>query len=177
MNIQDISTVKKYALAYMLAGKKDYDYKIKNFEKAKKMIEPYMDVLKNPVLPIDVKKIILNKILPEELIRTCVYDFILLLVENRRIGFIEYIDEEINKIYLASKNTVKIDMYVKDGITESEKDNIIKILKDSTGKNIILSVKQDKNIIGGFILRYDDIMFDATLNTKLNKLKKLIFKE
>ena len=55
---------------------------------------------------------------------------------------------------------------------EELRNKVIKALKEQTGKGIELIEETDERLIGGFILRWKDQQYDASIANQINKLKK-----
>ncbi len=59
-------------------------------------------------------------------------------------------------------------------LSETERENIKKYLESVTGGEVVLNLKVDPNIIGGFIARVDSSLIDGSIRTRLQALKKTL---
>lgn len=57
-------------------------------------------------------------------------------------------------------------------LTADLEKKILKQVTSLTGNKVTLNNKVDENIIGGFVLRVGDMQYDASVASKLNKLKR-----
>jgi len=58
-------------------------------------------------------------------------------------------------------------------VSQHIKDQFIAKAKQLSGKsNVILESKIDKEIIGGFILRVDDLQYNASISSKLSTIQE-----
>ena len=56
-------------------------------------------------------------------------------------------------------------------MNKTQKKNLINELNNFLGKVVTLNFKIDKSIIGGLIIKIGSKMIDASIFTKINKLK------
>lgn len=56
-------------------------------------------------------------------------------------------------------------------LTETEKDNFKRHLESATGGTVVLNLKVDPSIIGGFIARVDSTLIDGSVRSRLQALK------
>jgi len=131
----------------------------------------FVQMIKNPVVHIDKKKKIIEKIFSEKVNKISL-SFMLLMVRKRRERYLPSIAEAYNDLYkefLGIKTA-----YVSSAIelNETEKSGIMHILGTLTDKKIELQEKTDKNLLGGFIVNIDNYQVDQSLTTKIKELKK-----
>ena len=129
------------------------------------------ELLESPVIVPSKKNTILRKIFSED-IQKLTLSFIDLTVRNGRERSLPdiarvFIHETMK--YYGIRETVlttayKIDTDLREKITD--------IVKDLFKTRIELEEVIDENIIGGFILKIDDDYFDASVRSKLRRLKK-----
>jgi len=98
--------------------------------------------------------------------------FHLALSKNR-----EMLLPEIAHAYLQefnqSKGIVEATVTAAADLDSKALDTIRAFVQKQTGaKNVELSVKTDKSIIGGVIIRFKDRIYDTSIHNQINKLKK-----
>lgn len=57
-------------------------------------------------------------------------------------------------------------------LSETNKQEIIDVVKEATKGTVVLEARVDPDLIGGFVLKVGDRQFDTSIATSLNKLKK-----
>jgi F-type H+-transporting ATPase subunit delta len=57
-------------------------------------------------------------------------------------------------------------------VSKEVRDEIIGLMEDYTKGNIDLHENVDEDLIGGFVLTFEDKQFDSSLRNRINKLKK-----
>ena len=104
-------------------------------------------------------------------------EFVAVLALNNDLGKIKKIIEEFGRIWNKEKGIIEAEV-----ISSSELSNDIVnlldgyILKLSGAKEVILSEKVDKSLLGGVIIRYGDKILDGSLKTKIHELKNNMVK-
>jgi len=127
--------------------------------------------LLSPVIK-DEKKIKVIKSVFENKINNFTLHFIYLVVHKRRFLFIDFIAEEFLNLYRSFKNIKLARFETASPLGEKMKERITDILKDFTQKDIELYEEIKKDLIGGFILKIDDMQYDTSIKSKLVKLTK-----
>ena len=65
----------------------------------------------------------------------------------------------------------KVDMYSATKLSAGISAKIKTILAQQTGKKIEINEHIQEDLIGGFVLKIDDMQYDASIKAKLGKLK------
>ncbi len=133
------------------------------------------DVLKNPVIRLEDKKDIINRLL-ENRIDKITLDFLLLLLENNRINAF---DESLNQyIYAYNKlNNVATPVITSAvELDEIQKSRITEKLNQKLSKTIAPKYIINPDIIGGLIIEIDDNTLDFSLKYKFDNMKKELTK-
>jgi F-type H+-transporting ATPase subunit delta len=127
--------------------------------------------LRSPVIRPDMKIRVLNGIF-EGKVEELTMKFIQLIARHRREPILEQIANQFISLYKKHNNIVTTYLTTAAEITDDIKEMIIKIMKDYTKGNIELHEDIDKDLLGGFILRFEDKQFDSSLRNRINQLKK-----
>ncbi len=174
MNHSKISV--RYAKAlFLLAKEEGLIDKIKNDIVFVKLISETVDefslLIESPVVGSKQKKIALKAIF-EKSVNKITLDFLNLVVDNKRELFIN--DMCRNFLDLVRKNKgIKLANFITASQVDSELLNKVKALSEDYFKTKIeLSSEVDKKLIGGYVLRVDDKQFDASVESKLKKIKR-----
>nr|YP_010032324.1 AtpD [Schizocladia ischiensis]QOW07531.1 AtpD [Schizocladia ischiensis] len=139
------------------------------------------EYLSNPLISNDNKKVILMQCLGKKA-STNTKNFLKLLVDKKRISYIEGITQVfLEKIY--NFVCIKfIDLWATYDVSEPQQQRLINKLilflepdfSKCHGKlpKVNLTVKIDKNLLGGFILVMDSQIIDLSLKGELQRLAK-----
>lgn len=111
------------------------------------------------------------KALPEDKIEEKCKDFINLLVKYNDISKLDQIVEVFETLWNKETKTVVANIITSRKIDKEMLDNIREYIKsESSAEQILIKQKINKNILGGFVARFNNTILDASL---LNRLKQL----
>ena len=99
-------------------------------------------------------------------------NFMFLLIEKRRIFFVEKIIDSFLRLCSQKRGEVKASLISSKELSEAELDSISKELSSSTSSTIKFNYKVDKELIGGLKLQLGSFMIDTSIKNKLNKYKQ-----
>jgi len=171
---------KRYALAlYEVAeGKGKVDEYLNDLQEIVLLMKndvEFLKVIKHPKLSTSTKKKMFIRIfkgrIDEELLT-----FLLILIEKDRILFTEEKLKEMKKINLERNNTLLAEVKTVIPLMETERENLRLKLSKMYDKKIIFDEKIDKRVLGGVYIRVGDDVIDGTIKSKLEEMKKLMFK-
>lgn len=129
-------------------------------------------ILKNPIVPTDKKCGILEGLFGGKVGKISI-SFLKLMVNKGRSAIVFGTSKEVIAQYNTMKGIVTADVTSAIPLTESNKAEIISIVKREIGANeVVIREKVNAELIGGFILKVGDRQFDASISNGLNKLKK-----
>ena len=99
-------------------------------------------------------------------------NFFLLLIEKRRIFFVEKIFESYLKLCLKKRGEIKASLISSKELSQSDLDKINKELSQSMGATLKFDYVVDKNLIGGLKLQLGSFMIDTSIKNKLKKYEQ-----
>ena len=153
-------------------------------EKTETDIKNFAFLLKNSL---DIKNFIHNptqskenqinliKLLAEKLnFSKSLKNFVFLLVEKRRIFFIEKILASFNKFVTRQKGEINASLISSKELSKQEIEKISKELSIDRGSSIKFSFEVDKSLIGGFKVQIGSLMIDSSIKNKLKKFQQLM---
>ncbi|HPE40315.1 MAG TPA: ATP synthase F1 subunit delta [Bacteroidales bacterium] len=97
--------------------------------------------------------------------------FLLLIIKKRRVPDLYCILDEFVSVYNRHNHIKIAKVTVSDELNSDFRLKITAILESEFQSKIILKVKIDPNIIGGIIIKVDDILIDASISSKISRLK------
>jgi F-type H+-transporting ATPase subunit delta len=113
--------------------------------------------------------------LMEQLFKTSVdpltLSFLLLLTKNKREHFLPSICRFFQQIFKEKMGIKEGSIITAQPLTKEYKDTVNQYIRKKFKFDIELSEKVDPSIIGGFILRIEDQQIDASIATKLKKIR------
>jgi len=132
-------------------------------------------VLENPVIKPSQKLIILKEIFGTSVTKRF-WDFIDLIVLNHRSDILK----EVLKLFLKLRDErdgiAKVELTVQYIPDADQTERIRKSIEKLLSKKVVLDIKVDDTILGGFVARFEDKIIDGSLRHQLDKIKKLFLK-
>jgi len=132
-------------------------------------------VLKSPIINTEKKLKIIEKIFSNHIDQVSL-KFLLIITRKNREGIIPEIAEEYVVFYKAFKNILTVILKTTASPGAELKKEIVGMLGEKTGKTIELVEEVQEDLIGGFILRFEDYQYDTSVVRKLNDLKQEVAK-
>jgi len=169
---------KRYALAlYNVAEEKGkVDEFLKDFEDIVHLFknnEECKTLISHPDISTKEKRNIFIKMFKGE-IDDHLLSFLLILIDKGRIEFAEEKFKEMKKIYLKRHNSLTAEVRTVIPLEQEERENLTNKLSNMYDKQIILSEKIDKSLIGGVYLKVGNNVMDGTIKNKLVEIKDFV---
>ncbi len=172
---------KRYARALIQLGQEDGQYEqygreLKAFQELLEASPELRAVMVNPIYEREDKKGLLGAIHQRMHLSQVVRNFLLLLIDKRRIGAFK----DIVRCYqaladeLAGRLTAKVTSAV--SLAEPVLQELKKRLEGMTGKQVILQVEQEPELLGGVVTQIGDTVFDGSVRTQLAGIKEILLK-
>ena len=95
-----------------------------------------------------------------------------LLISNKRLSILVDVCNAYKSLYETANDMTKAVVVTAVPITNSIKEAALIKISSISSKKVEINNVIDKNILGGFILRYDGKEYNASLSNKLQKIKK-----
>lgn len=132
--------------------------------------EDLSNLLANAVIKAEVKKKSLLAIFPNlNAISQGLFD---VLISNKRIDILEQVAYKYIALFDEYNGKEKARVTTAFPMTADLEIKILAKIKELTNKAVELENIVDENILGGFILRVGDKQYDASVSSKLSKLKR-----
>lgn len=133
-------------------------------------------ILASPVIK-ESKKVDILKALFEERVSKETLNFILFLVKKNRIEMIQAILGRYIELHNIKKGIVEAFVTSAFLMDDSQKNFVKTKLESITQKKVKLNFAVDENLIGGFTVKIDDEVYDASVYNQLQILKNKFNKE
>jgi len=133
------------------------------------------DFLVNPLVSIDDKKEIIDKVFSEE-IDALVVNFLKVLIDKSRFSTFNEILEAYNHSLDDINNISRIQVTSAVAMSDDAKNKLKEKLEAKLRKNIVLDYDINSEIIAGLVIKMGDNIIDTSLKHKLDDLSKNITK-
>ncbi len=132
----------------------------------------FVTVMQSPVIPSD-KKVNILEAVSKNNISELTTSFLKLLVTKNREFFVLQIVEAIIEQYNAIKGIHKVKLTTAVEVSDNVKQDIVdKIKRDTSLQNIELESEVKQELIGGFVLEFNNNLVDASILRDLRDVKK-----
>lgn len=126
--------------------------------------------LESPVVKGDAKKAVLRQIGGDQL-HPYMMNFLMILVERRRVLFLEGIFKQFQARLRKLKQTVLAEVTSVVELTDAQRQSVIEKVKALTGAHEVeLDSKLDPDLIGGVIIKVGSQVVDASLRGQLRRI-------
>ena len=128
-------------------------------------------MLRSPIIKESKKLLILKRIF-EKYLNDMSFKFLIIITRNRRENLIKDISEQFIYIYKKFKNILSANIATAVEIDSEIRENIIGLLKKQTNAKIELSEDVNEELIGGFVLSFDNKQYDASVLRQIKNLHR-----
>ncbi len=128
-------------------------------------------LIESPVVKTSEKKKIFTDIFGKK-IQELSLKFLLMIIDNRREVHISAICRNFIQQYLDYKGIKAAVVTTATPVDKDLQEKITKVIADIFKTKIELTTVEKEDIIGGFILRVGDKQLDASVSSKLSKIKR-----
>jgi F-type H+-transporting ATPase subunit delta len=131
----------------------------------------FIQMLNSPVIHAEKKQKVIASIFKGK-VSDLSLRYLDIITRKRRESFVKQIAEEYIIAYKKFKNIITIHFESVAGISDDLRKKVIRLLEDRTKAHIEIVEEINKDLVGGFVLKYDDFRYDASIEYMLRRLKK-----
>ncbi|MEO0926606.1 MAG: ATP synthase F1 subunit delta [Cyanobacteria bacterium J06643_13] len=129
----------------------------------------FKDFVLNPVIKNEDKKSVLKQVMGDS--NPYIVNFMMLLVDKRRIVFLESIADQYLSLLRKLNQTVLAEVTSAQELTDEQKGNIVGKVKGIVeAKDVELKASVDPSLIGGVIIKVGSKVIDASLRGQLRRI-------
>lgn len=97
-------------------------------------------------------------------------NFIFLLAENSRLALLPEIFAQFEKLKANQNRSVDLSVTTAFDLTEPQQQKLTQALGKKLGRDVNLTAETDQTILGGVIIRNDDLVIDGSVRARIAKL-------
>ncbi len=132
--------------------------------------EELRQFLASPLVKAELKKAVLRQVTGEQL-HPYVLNFLMLLVDRRRIFFLEGICQHYQALLRKLNHTVLAEVISTVDLTEEQQQTITQKVQQMTGaERVELATSIDPDLIGGVIIKVGSQVLDASIRGQLRRI-------
>ena len=134
----------------------------------------FQNFVKNPTKSVQSQNETLLKISQILKLNKILENFLLLLVDKRRIFYLKKIFDSFLKLCSRDRGEIKAIFTSAEKLDKDKQDNIQKELSKSLASSIKFIFKTDESLIGGVKVQLGSLMIDSSIKNKLKKYQKIM---
>ena len=150
---------------------------IKNFQILFNSSFEVKNFIKNPTQSINTQNEVINILSDKLNFSKNLKNFLLLLIEKRRIFFIKKIFESFLRLCSKKRGEVKASLVSSKELSQIELEKISQDLSKSMDSSIKFDYKVDEKLIGGLKLQLGSFMIDTSIKNKLKKYEQTMLED
>lgn len=133
----------------------------------------FVNFIKSPIIQGKKKKEILNNIFAGNLNNSTLLFLSLLAIKGRE-SYIPDIAKQFIDIYNFRNRILPVQIKTAQPLSSDHLNSIIKKIEAEINFKLDVSVEVDPDLIGGFSIQYNDLLYDASVLKQLSRLKNQI---
>ncbi len=175
--MKNMAIARRYAKALLLIGKEDgkaetYREELEGFAAIMEKEPTLEQAIVNPLHDAQGRRRVLETVVGKLEVSEVMKSFLMLLFDKGRIGFLPYINEFYQKLADELKGIARASLVSATELPEATIKKIKEALSKKTGKEVILEVEQDPELIGGIVTRIGDLILDGSIRTQLVTMRE-----
>lgn len=174
------SVASTYARAFadvVLAGRLDANRAIGGLRRIAGLMkesEQLRRVWENPAVPADQKRRLLDAIAQPEGIERHVRNLVAVLIDHRRIQFLNRITDQLEKELDARLGFAEAQITSARELADTERRSLEGQIAKLTGKKVRARFRLDPSLLGGAVVRVGTTIYDGSVKGQLERIKQTI---
>lgn len=123
-----------------------------------------------PLHPVKERRAVLQSVCERLGIRGSVRNFLVFLIDQRRLVDFESIHREFVRLADEAAGRMQAEVVTASELPDDQRQRLAAALARRTGRQVELVVKVDPALIGGAIAKVGGVVFDGSLRTQLSQL-------
>lgn len=129
-------------------------------------------VWENPAVPADQKRRLLDAIVQRQGIDKPVRNLVAVLIDHRRVQFLQRIIEQLEKELDARMGFAEAQISSARELSEAEKRALEVEIEKTTGKKVRARYALDPSLLGGAMVRVGSTIYDGSVKGQLEKIRE-----
>lgn len=134
--------------------------------------EQLHEVFRNPTIPYDQKRKVLNTLIARTRVRPTTANFLQVLLQNQRLAELSEVNKRFAQILDERSGVVSAQVTTARPVPQSSQEALRAKLAAMTGKNVRLSFTTDEELIGGIVTRIGSTIYDGSVRNQLQQVKE-----
>jgi F-type H+-transporting ATPase subunit delta len=168
---------KRYAKALLSLGMEEgryqeYGKELRDFAAFYESHRELNQAISNPAFTLEDRKEILKAVLARSAPSETIRNFLNLLLDKKRISALGEISAFYEQLTDEASNIVRAEVVVPRPLAGEAESKLGRALEQMTSKKVRMNVRQDKNILGGIIVKIGDLVVDGSVKAQVQGIKE-----
>ena len=177
--MKNLAIARRYAKALLLIGKEDgqaetYRQELDGVAALIEENENLDQALNNPLYDASDREKVLKAVLEKMNLSQVMNSFLYLLFGKGRFGYLSSINEFYQKLADELKGIARASLVSATDLSSATIEKINATLSQKTGREVILEVEKDPDLIGGIVTRIGDLVLDGSVKTQLLNMRETL---
>jgi F-type H+-transporting ATPase subunit delta len=134
--------------------------------------EQLLEVFRNPTIPYEQKRKVLNALIERTRVRPMTANFLQVLLQNQRLAELGEVNKRFAQVMDERSGVVSAQVTTARPVPESSQEALRNKLATLTGKKVSLSFTTDEELIGGIVARIGSTIYDGSVRNQLQQVKE-----
>jgi F-type H+-transporting ATPase subunit delta len=175
--MKNLAIARRYAKALMLIGQQHgqtetYRSELQTVAATLAANGQLQQAIVNPLYDSSMRKRVLETLIGKMQLSQVLASFLNLLLEKGRFGFLGHINEFYQKMADELKGVGRATVISASELTGETVERIRQALSKRTGKDVMLEIKQDPDLIGGIVTKIGDLVLDGSVRTQILNMRE-----
>lgn len=130
--------------------------------------------LSNPLFKRDEQLGVMSKLAKKAGLDKLTANFLGTIVENGRLSLLPDIIDAVDSEISERKGEVKAVVTSARRLTPAQAKKLAENLKEVTGSDVDIELKEDESIIGGLVIKVGSMLIDQSVKTRLERLERAL---
>lgn len=175
MSVQTVARRYATALADVVVARgeaQDVQVELAAWEAMMQSNEQLLEVFRNPTIPYDQKRKVLNALIARTRVRQTTANFLQVLLQNQRLADLNEVNLRFTQILDERAGVVSAEVTTARPVPQSSRENLQTKLTELTGKRVRLNFTTDEELIGGIVTRIGSTIYDGSVRNQLQQVKE-----
>lgn len=130
-------------------------------------------LLEDPLLTTEQQKTIVTDLMGDDL-SVKGTNFVDVLAQNDRLELIPAVCDMFEQLKANYEKTIEVEVHSAFDVSDAEKDKLQEALKRKLQRDVSIHTTVDESLIGGVLIRADDMIIDDSVRGRLGRLSQLL---
>jgi F-type H+-transporting ATPase subunit delta len=175
LSVQTVARRYATALADVVVARgeaQDVQRELAAWEEMMQSSEQLLEVFRNPTIPYDQKRKVLNALIARTHVRQTTANFLQVLLQNQRLADLSEVNLRFAQILDERSGVVSAEVTTARPVPQSSQEALRAKLTELTGKRVRLNFTTDEELIGGITTRIGSTIYDGSVRNQLQQVKE-----